>query len=113
MRDTGQTYRRDLSHLIACSASALVVASRGLGSEQEPRLSVTAWRVPAFLLGEAPVGDGSVCERYAKPIRECRPLGPARAIGAGERPAATAGSLHNANFRIRHSLYVCRFACYA
>ena len=29
-------------------------------------------------------------------------LGPARAIGAGERRATTAGSLHNASFCIRH-----------
>jgi NAD-dependent SIR2 family protein deacetylase len=41
-------------------------------------------------------------ERYAKPTREGRPLGPARAIGAGERPATTTGSLHNANFYMKH-----------
>jgi hypothetical protein len=41
-------------------------------------------------------------ERYAKPTRESRPFGPARTIGAGQRPATTAGSLHNANFRIKH-----------
>jgi len=44
-------------------------------------------RTGALRLAPAP-GD---CERYAKPTRECRPLGPARAIGAGERPATTAG----------------------
>jgi hypothetical protein len=43
-------------------------------------------------------------ERYAKPIRECRPLGPARAIGAGERPATTGGSLHNASICIKHKV---------
>jgi EmrB/QacA subfamily drug resistance transporter len=38
-------------------------------------------------------------ERHAKPAREGRPSGPARATGAGERPATTAGSLHNATFK--------------
>ena len=32
------------------------------------------------------------------------PLGPARAIGAGERPATTAGSLHNANSCVKHRI---------
>ena len=44
-------------------------------------------------------------ERYAKPTRECRPFGPARTIGAGQRPATTEGSLHNANFRIKHTVF--------
>jgi hypothetical protein len=47
-------------------------------------------------------------ERYAIPTRECRPLGPARAVGAGERPVTTAGSLHNANFYINSSDAHCR-----
>ena len=42
----------------------------------------------------------------AKPTRECRPFGPARTIGAGQRSATTAGSLHNANFRIKHMVRV-------
>jgi hypothetical protein len=42
-------------------------------------------------------------ERYAKRTRECRLFGPARAIGAGERPAARTGSLHDANFWIEHT----------
>ena len=44
------------------------------------------------------------------PTCECRPLGPARAIGAGKRTATTAGSLHNANFRIKHSVSPTLFA---
>jgi predicted ATPase/DNA-binding CsgD family transcriptional regulator/DNA-binding XRE family transcriptional regulator len=36
---------------------------------------------------------------------------PARATGAPERPATTAGCLHNANFRIRHSARIAR--CYS
>src|SRR3974377_2440866 len=35
-------------------------------------------------------------------LASASPLGPAQAIGAGERPATPAGSLHNANFCVKH-----------
>ena len=61
-------------------------------------------RVGARLFGRWR-GLSAVPERYAEPTRECRPFWPARTIGAGQRPATTAGSLHNANFRIKHPVW--------
>src|SRR5580693_470603 len=59
-------------------------------------------RAPAYLLASTLVRPGCRGARSVmqKPTRECRPSGPARAVGAGERPATTAGYLHNASIHV-------------
>ena len=81
------------------------IALRNSRHPSGPALIYTRAEMEAFLIGVKngefdDLGLGALCKTGC----ECRPSGPARAVGAARTGSNLNGFLHNANFCIRHTV---------